>query len=271
MVDAVVSPGWLAEHLGDVVVCEVEPRSITSSGRKAFEHAHVPGARLVSVEDHLAAAPAPVLGRHPMPRPEEFASALGALGVSHRATVVAYDRTNGEYAARLVWMLRILGEEAALLDGGVSAWSGPLERGSPRPEPVERRPVPWPPDAMASADDVALALATGLTVVDSRAAARFRGDHEPIDAVAGHIPGAINLPYEDNLRSGRLRTMGELAERFARVPDDPNVVVYCGSGVTACHNALAMEHAGRPRPRVYIGSWSGWSSDPERPVATGDS
>ena len=255
MIDAIVSPDWLLDHLDDVVLCEV-----------GNEHgAHLPGARLVSLDVDLAAASGPVVGRHPLPSPKAFADRLGALGIGDDSTVVAYDRSAGAHAGRLVWMLRILGQDAALLDGGFAAWSGRTEAEWSDPTPIDRTPIPWPEEALASADQVSAHVAAGGVVIDSRAAERYRGEVEPLDAVAGHIPGAINLPFQENLDGGRFRPVDDLRARFTAVGEDRDPIVYCGSGVTACHNALAMEHAGLPRPRVYVGSWSGWSTDPHRP------
>ena len=131
------------------------------------------------------------------------------------------------------------------------------------------RPCPWPATALADDGEVVAHIAAGGVVVDSRDAARYAGDTEPIDRIAGHIPGAINIPFAGNLRDGRFLPGAELAARFAPVADDPRAIVHCGSGVTACHNALAMASAGLPMPRVYVGSWSGWISDPDHPIATG--
>jgi thiosulfate/3-mercaptopyruvate sulfurtransferase len=257
VIPPIVGPEWLAENLDAVVVCEVgsEPAD-----------AHVPGARFVSIDRDLAADPGPVVGRHPLPSPAAFAERLGAVGIGDGATTIAYDGNGGAHAGRLVWMLRILGQEAALLDGGFSSWTGPTESDWPVIDPVDRSVLPWPAEALADADEVAEHLAAGGTVIDSRAAERYRGEVEPLDAVAGHIPGAVNLPFQENLAAGRFRSPAELRERFSAVAEDPTPIVYCGSGVTACHNALAMEHAGLPRPRVYVGSWSGWSTDPSRPI-----
>jgi thiosulfate/3-mercaptopyruvate sulfurtransferase len=232
---------------------------------------HVPGARFVSLDDVLADPPQGTAGRHPLPSPEEFARRLGALGIADDTTVVAYDRrAGGGLAARLVWMLRVIGEPAALLDGGLAAWDGPLEVGADAADPVERTARPWPSTAVADADTVDEHLRAGGVVIDSRDPSRYSGDTEPIDPVAGHVPGAINLPYTGNLdEHGRLRTDAELAGLFAAAMGDGHPIVYCGSGVTACLNALAMERAGLGLPRLYVGSWSGWSADGARPVATG--
>lgn len=266
----IVDASWLADRLGIVVVCDVRSTMFGADPHGEYLAAHVPGARYVDLDDVLADPPAGVAGRHPLPSPGRFATALGELGVGDDTTVVAYDTRGGAIASRLVWMLRILGQDAALLDGGLAAWTGPTETGDVDTSPVRRTVLPWPSAALAGADEVARHLAVGGVVVDSRDPARYRGEVEPIDRVAGHVAGAINLPFTGNLDdSGHFRGLTELLDRFAPVAGDPDAVVYCGSGVTACHNALAMEHAGLPRPRVYVGSWSGWSSDPARPVASG--
>jgi thiosulfate/3-mercaptopyruvate sulfurtransferase len=172
-------------------------------------------------------------------------------------------------AGRLVWMLRIIGQPAALLDGGFTSWTGDIETGrGARPIPVSRSVVEWPTDAMASADEVAAAIEAGVVVADGRAGDRYRGEIEPIDAKAGHVPGAISLPFSVNLDQGRFRPVDELRRRFDEAGIDGDGIVYCGSGVSACNNLLAIEAAGLGRPRLYVGSWSGWSSDPDRPVAT---
>lgn len=269
MIEPIVSAEWLQRHLGQVVVCDVRTSMAGDDPRQAFEAGHLPGARFADLDNALADPPGGVGGRHPLPGPQRFADELASLGIGAESTVVAYDDRGGAFAARLVWMLRVIGQDAALLDGGPAGWPGSLETGFAEHEPVERAAVPWPPTALADADEVAANLAAGGVVVDSREGPRYRGEVEPIDAVAGHVPGAINLPFADNLSDGRFRSPTELAGRFAAVARDPAAIVYCGSGVTACHNALAMEHAGLPRPRVYVGSWSGWSSDHARPVASG--
>lgn len=270
MIEPIVSPQWLASNLDAVVVCDVGSTMTGGDPAAAHRARHIAGARFVLLDDALADPPAGDAGRHPLPSPERFAAALGALGIGNDATVIAYDDRGGAFAGRLVWMLRIIGQDAALLDGGLSAWAGPVGKGGTSHEaPVDRSPAPWPDDALADADAVATHLARGGVVVDSREAPRYRGETEPIDAVAGHVPGAVNLPFADNLENGRFRSADELTRRFAELGRDPDPIVYCGSGVTACHNAVAIEHTGRPRPRVYVGSWSGWSSDPDRPVAVG--
>lgn len=181
--------------------------------------------------------------------------------------VVAYDAAGGAYAARLVWMLRLLGEDAALLDGGLQGWEGELETGPVTPERATFTARPWDPNALATIDDAS----TGTLVVDSRAGSRYRGESEPVDARAGHIPGAVNVPFQGNLDTGKkFLAPDALRARFeaAGITDAGEAVVYCGSGVTACHNLIALEHAGLGRGRLYPGSWSQYAAT-DRPLATG--
>jgi thiosulfate/3-mercaptopyruvate sulfurtransferase len=183
---------------------------------------------------------------------------------------VAYDDQGGVVAARLVWMLRATGHAAALLDGGLTAYDGPLETSGPTRPRSTYTPRPWPAERLASAED---ALEHDNVVLDARAPERFRGETEPVDPRAGHIPGARNLPTREHLdATGRFQPVDALRERFAAagVTDSSSVVSYCGSGVTACHNLIALELAGYGAGRLYAGSWSQYSSDPARPIATGE-
>lgn len=270
-VPPIVDVEWLRERLADtahdVVVCEVGSTMSRPDPEATFLGGHVPGARFVSLEAVLSSAPDGIEGRHPLATPFDFARHLGALGVNDLATVVAYDRHRGSFASRLVWMLRIIGQDAALLDG---VWSDHLEAGPTSFEATQHAVTEWPTTALANARDVVDHVRAGGVVIDSRDAARYAGEVEPIDAVTGHIPGAINLAFDENLDAhGRFRAIDDLADRFAAVASDDDPIVYCGSGVTACHNALALEHAGLGLPRVYVASWSGWSADPDHEVATG--
>lgn len=270
MIEPIVSSHWLVENYDVVTVCDVRPSTAARDGWTAYLDGHLPGALFVDLDAVLATEPAPIAGRHPLPEPARFATALGALGVGSDATVVAYDDLGGAFAARLVWMLRVIGQPAALLDGGLTAWSGVIDRGHVTVDPVEREPTQWPAESLADATHVAGVIREGGVVVDSRAEERYRGEVEPLDPVAGHIPGAINLPFADNLGvGGRFNPTDRQRARFEAAGVDREAVFYCGSGVTACHNVLAVEAAGLGRPRLYVGSWSGWSSDPERPIATG--
>jgi thiosulfate/3-mercaptopyruvate sulfurtransferase len=277
-VPPIVDVPWLRNRLATdptTVVCQVGSTMVGPEPDQGYLAGHLPGARFVSLDDVLAAPPSGTAGRHPLPTPADFASSLGDLGVGDDATVVAYDDRGGALAGRLVWMLRILGQRAALLDGGIEGWlaepGAELEVDAAPIAPTERTMRDWPLEALADAIDVEQHLNGGGVVIDSRDPARFAGEIEPIDAVAGHVPGAINLLYNDNLASdGGFRPVDELRSRFARaIGNDDRPIVYCGSGVTACHNALAMEQSGFGLPRIYVGSWSGWIADPDRPIATG--
>jgi thiosulfate/3-mercaptopyruvate sulfurtransferase len=272
----VVGVDWLMQQAtpasgssDTVVVVHVGTTMSGHDPHQAYLDGHLPDARYVSLDDDLAGQPAPILGRHPLPSTQSFHDVLCRMGIGPDDAVVAYDDRNGAFAARLVWMLRVLGQPAALLDGGLDAWVGPLASEPVEFDVIDRPALPWPADAVADADAVAEHVSNGGVVIDSREAVRYAGELEPIDAVAGHVPGATNLPFGDNLIDGRWRNAAELRDRFESLIDDSQAIVYCGSGVTACHNALAVEAAGLPRPRVYVGSWSGWSTDPDRPIATG--
>lgn len=270
MIEPIVSSHWLQSNYVTASVCDVRSGGNGSDPWVGYLNGHLPGAALVDLDAVLAGPPAAVVGRHPLPDPAHFARGLGALGIGNEATVVAYDGIGGAYASRLVWMLRIIGQPAALLDGGSQAWTGVMDRGQVEIDPVDREVISWPESAVADSSEVVRHLGDGGTVVDSRAPERYRGETEPLDKIAGHVPGAINLPFAENLDgSGSFLEKSELAARFAAI-DDPDPIVYCGSGVTACHNALAMEAAGLPLPRVYVGSWSGWSTEPGRIVTVGD-
>ncbi len=265
LIPPVVDAAWLAAH-PEAVVADVRWYLDGRSGRDAHAAGHVPGAVFVDLDAVLAGPASPEAGRHPLPEPQVFADGMAAAGIGDGAVVVAYDDAGGASAGRLVWLLRMLGVDAALLDGGITLWSGELEEG---PVTVASAPFtarPWMPDGLATIDDAA----TAPLVVDARAAERYRGDTEPVDPRAGHVPGAINLPFPENLEGGRWKSPEDLRERFAEhgITDAAGVVVYCGSGVTACHDLIALEYAGLGRARLYPGSWSQWSNT-DRPAATG--
>ena len=272
--DVLVDADWLAEHGAGVVVADVRWYLDGRDGRAAYEAGHIPGAVFVDLDADLSSPGDATEGRHPLPAPDEFAAAMARLGIASDDVVVAYDDSGGGTAGRLVWMLRVTGHDAALLDGGLRAWPHRLETGpgaDRSPAAFEARP--WPPEALATADEAAAAATTG-TALDARSHARFRGDSETIDRRAGHIPGARSAPWGGNLdaTTGRFLAPEALRARFHALgvrPGEP-VVAYCGSGVSACANLVALERAGFTGARLYVASWSGWSSDPERPAATGD-
>ena len=268
---------WVREHRHELIVADVRWYLDGRSARAAYESGHVPGALFVDMDTDLSDHSQPAtMGRHPLPSPEHFATAMSRLGIDGRTPVVAYDDSAGGTAGRLVVMLRALGCYAALLDGGMSAWGEPLEQGpGPAPSPATFVPRPWPTDRFATVDDVA-AVSAGAqqsVLLDARAGERFRGESEPIDPRPGHIPAAANAPWAANLdpSTGRFRNREELRAQYGAlgVSDDADVICYCGSGVSACADVLAIEHAGFRPPRLFVPSWSGWSSDPGRPAATG--
>jgi len=269
-----VDPEWLNAHRSDVAVCDVRWYLDGRSGRAAYDAGHLPGAVFVDLDRDLAGPPGGTAGRHPLPDPVSFATAMGHLGIGDTTTVVAYDDTGGSTASRLVWMLRVLGRRAALLDGGIAAWSGPLSTDPGTAEPATFTPAEWPEDAIVDADGVAAAVAGGEAVVlDARAGERYRGEVEPIDARAGHLPGAHSLPWADVIDpvTGRFRSPDDLRARLAeaRITADTDVIAYCGSGVTSCIDLIAVELAGYEPAQLFVSSWSGWSADPNRAVATG--
>lgn len=280
MPTALVSAETLVGALGDPSLCLLDCRydlKDPGAGRAAYAAGHLPGAVYADLGRDLAGPHTAGGGRHPLPEPRELAERLGAWGIDGGVSVVAYDDSAGLYAARAWWLLRAMGHgDVRVLDGGLAAWrtaGGPLvdTPSTPRARRFrwDGRPLPG-----LSIDEVARRLADGtITLVDVRAAERFEGRTEPLDPVAGHVPGAVNLPQSLSLRpDGRFRSPEELRQLF----DAPSwasrhaeIVCMCGSGVTACHTLLAMEIAGRPGGRLYAGSWSEWCRAPGRGVATG--
>ncbi|WP_017573076.1 sulfurtransferase [Nocardiopsis halotolerans] len=270
-----VSADWLREHRDQVVLVDSRWYLDGRSGREAYRAGHLPGAVHADVDTDLAAPASPGGGRHPLPSPTDFADALGRLGVGDDATVIVYDDAGGSVAARLVWMLRVLGTPAAFLDGGVQAWNGELEEGDVTPRPTHRTPLPWPADRVVHTDTVRAETADPAhLLLDARARGRYTGERPaPVDARAGHVPGARSAEWTGNLGDDGLLASPEiLRERFAALGADSadTVTAYCGSGVTACHDLLALEHAGYPGARLYPGSWSRWGGDDALPVETGD-
>lgn len=266
-----VTGDWLADHLDEVRLVDVRwyLKPVDGrSGRDAYAAGHLPGAIWLDLDADLSDPPSPAAGRHPLPSPERFAAALGRAGIAPGHPVVAYDDAGGSVAARLWWLLHVLGEPAAVLDGGLAAWPGRLGTDVPEVCPVARAPRPWPTGRLVGAEQVAAAVDTAI--FDARSAARFAHGDPDIDPRPGHIPGASSAPWPDNLDAdGRFRSPAELRRRFAAAEGRP-VVVYCGSGVTACHDLLAMELAGLRRTALYPGSWSQWAADPARPVEPGE-
>ncbi|THC43261.1 sulfurtransferase [Massilia sp. Mn16-1_5] len=282
MFTTLISATDLAAHISDpnwvVVDCRHDLMNL-SAGREAYNAGHLPGAVFADMETELSGAKRDedgvFRGRHPLPSKDALVETLRRWGIDDDTQVIAYDAHGGMYAARLWWLLRWIGHEpSAVLDGGLPAWQA---LGQPVVTEVPVKPLgaitlqaPFVP-TVTVAEVLENIESERRTVVDARAADRFRGENETIDPVGGHIPGAKNRFFKDNLHNdGRFKAPEQLREEFASVIDDPaNAIMQCGSGVTACHNLLALEVAGMPGAALYPGSWSEWTADPARPVAKG--
>lgn len=245
------------------------------AGETAWSAAHIPGAQYAHLDRDLSGPHRAGAGRHTWPDAGTVCDWLGRCGVTPDMQVVAYDGGDGAYAARLWWLLRTLGHRnAAVLDGGWAHWIAqalPTDNAIPVAQPATYRATS---DAgcLLDATEIPVRLAAGDLLIDARAAERFRGEVEPIDRIAGHVPGAVNRPYAMNLSDGRFKSATQLAEEFTVLLDGrppQRAIAMCGSGVTACHHLLAMAHAGMSGARLFTGSWSGWIEDPMRPVSKG--
>lgn len=279
MFDTLVETEVLAAHLHDPAWVVFDCRSVLtdpSAGERAYAAGHIPGARHLHLERDLSSPITPETGRHPLPDPEALAHKLGAAGVGKGIQVVAYDDAGGAYAARLWWLLRWLHHpEVAVLNGGWQQWlkeQRPTDTEVPKPVPRDF-PYGGADRGLWLSTDQVLQMVQGRRkglLLDARGPIRFRGEEEPIDPVAGHVPGAMNLPFTANLaEDGRFSAPATLRHRFEAAlgkfsPDQ--AVSMCGSGVTACHNLLAMELAGMKDAKLYAGSWSEWIRDPAHPV-----
>ncbi len=262
----------------DLVVVDVRHDLVRAAawGEDQYRQAHVPGARFAHLDRDLSASKSESNGRHPLPSPARCAALFGRLGIDATKQVVAHDQNNGAFASRLWWMLRWLGHDSvAVLDGGYDKWT---REGRPvnADTPTSRTTTFAIRDTASAVDARAIEASLGsgsLLVVDARAPERYRGDVEPLDPVAGHIPGAVNRPFAQNLAAdGTFKSHDALRAEFDELLGGrplAEVVNQCGSGVTACHNLLAMEVAGLAGARLYPGSWSEWCADPARPVARG--
>jgi thiosulfate/3-mercaptopyruvate sulfurtransferase len=280
MSSPLISAAELAAHLDDPGWVVVDCRfTLTdpAAGPAVYARSHVPGARYAHLDDDLARHPGPGDGRHPLPDAAAFAARLGAWGVGNDSTVVAYDDASGAIAARLWWLLGWLGHDRRLvLDGGFAAWSAaglPVESKKPTWRPARFVPRRVADDSVVHAADLPGLQAAGGLLVDARAAPRYRGEQEPIDPVAGHVPGAVNRPGSMNVEpDGRFRAPDALRRELgALLGARPagELIAMCGSGVTACQLLLALAAAGLDGAKLYAGSWSEWIRDPERPIAKG--
>lgn len=285
LIDARSLRDWIAQPLTRaapllVIDCRFDLGNATA-GRAAFEAGHIPNARYADLNRDLSAPPDPTSGRHPLPEPRQFGAALSAWGVTPDSQVVAYDAANSSFAARLWWLLRWVGHRrVAVLDGGYQAWQsvgGPVETRSPD-APTAAAELAFIPRSGGEPTVTTAQLASMLgaperLILDARAAERYAGAVEPIDPVAGHVPGAVNHPYSQSLAAdGSFLPAQELLQRWRRrlgSRDASQVIAMCGSGVTACHNLLSLEIAGLPGAALYPGSWSEWIRDTRRPIARG--
>jgi len=272
-----IGTGDLAAHVADARWIAVDCRFQLADeawGEHEYRTAHLPGAVYADVGRDLSGPLTGTNGRHPLPDPAVLIQTFSRLGIGNGMQVVAYDQDNGMFASRLWWMLRWMGHEAvAVLDGGFRKWiaEGRSAASGNNARPAERFTGTPRPDMTADARDVAALLGRrDAVLLDARAPERYRGDIEPIDRVPGHIPGAVNYFFQQNVDAQSVfRQDDELRVQLSATLGDvrpDKVVCYCGSGVTACHNLLALERAGLPGAKLYAGSWSEWSSDPARPV-----
>lgn len=277
-----VGADWLAQHADTVAIVDTRWNLQGPPGRDEYDSGHIPGAVYLDMDQDLAAPATEQDGRHPLPTPQHFAEALGRAGIGDGRPVVVYDAGPGAQAARLWWLLHVLDEPVAVLDGGIAAWQargGALSTGKPTTQPAQRTPKPWPAHRFVDADQIAAAVANRSAVVyDARTPDRYGSGGTPssegvaaggggaIDPRPGHIPGALNAPWPDNVdEDGRFRAPATLRENFPQAQGN-RVIAYCGSGVTACHDLLALELAGHTDTALYPGSWSQWGADPTRPA-----
>lgn len=261
-----VQAEWLRRHLGDVDVRVIDFRwyLIERDGREEYLRAHIPGAVFVDLE----AVTGRGAGRHPLPTREQFQAEMRRAGVGEETWVIVYDDVGGSVAARLWFLLGWFGHRAqAVLDGGLQAWGSPIEAVIPAVRPGGFQALD--PDPSRVLDYEAVRALAGVPLIDARAGERYRGEKEPVDPRAGHIPSALSNPWSENLGpDGRFKSPDELRRRLVALGAGHGAVMYCGSGVNACHNLLAMEIAGLPKARLYAGSWSDWAGR-DAPVATG--
>src|SRR5947209_7247580 len=273
-VGPLVDAAWLGAHLGDPRLRVIDFRWLQGQpGRAGYEAGHIPGAVFVDLEAEGLSGHRAEGGRHPLPERQAFEAAMRDAGVNRDCTVVVYDDQHGFTACRLWWTLRYFGHDAvAVLDDGLAGWPGPLATG-PHPMPPGDFVAGEPRTSMKVDYEDVRDLPGSCVLLDARGPERYRGEVEPTDPRAGHIPGAFSAPWGGNLDgAGRFKDPDELVRRFRdlRVEDGGDVVAYCGSGVSACVNLLALERAGLTGVRLYPGSWSEWSTKPDAPVATGD-
>jgi thiosulfate/3-mercaptopyruvate sulfurtransferase len=275
-----ITPNQLEELVNtgaDILICDCRFDLVNpDAGREAYNAGHILGAIYVDLDRDLSAAKTGSNGRHPLPSPQAWADTKKRLGIDAKTTVIAYDNHGSVYASRLWWMLKASGHaRVQVLDGGLSAWNGSIGTIPPVIEPLKVTPAPQEWSGAVTVDAIEECIADadllGHCMIDARAEDRFRGENETLDAIGGHIPGALNRFFKHNLSTGQFKSPEVLHTEFkALLGNTPvsKVINQCGSGVSACHNLLAMEVAGLAGSRLYVGSWSEWCTDPKRPVAT---
>ena len=281
MSQSLITANQLEELLNtgaDVLLCDCRfDLTNPTAGRQVYQMSHIPGAIYVDLDQDLSGPKTGSNGRHPLPSPEAWAKTRQRLGINSHIHVVAYDNQGSVFASRLGWMLRAIGHaQVQVLDGGLDAWNGAIGSKPREPSPLSGTPGAVPYQDLVLVDEVVANLDTGQSaaarlVLDARAPDRFRGENETLDPVGGHIPGATNRCFKENLRAAQFKTADELYREFSILlagRSAKNIIHQCGSGVTACHNLLAMEIAGITGSKLYAGSWSEWCADAQRPIAT---
>jgi thiosulfate/3-mercaptopyruvate sulfurtransferase len=259
----------------DVLICDCRfDLTNAKAGYEMYKTAHITGAIYVNVDQDLSAKKTGTNGRHPLPTPEEWAKTRQRLGIANHTHVVAYDSHGGTFASRLWWMLRSIGHASVqVLDGGLDAWNGSVGTVGREPVSLSSMPNVYPYQGVVLIDEMEknVVAKDRKMVIDARAPDRFRGENETLDPVGGHIPGATNRCFKENLVAGKFKSPEQLYKEFVLLigQQKPGAIIHsCGSGVSACHNLLAMEAAGLSGSRLHVGSWSEWCSDPKRPIET---
>ncbi len=272
----IITPEELYDIIQDEPIVVVDTRfslSDTSKGKNDYIAGHIPGAVYFDLDKDLSSPLSKHGGRHPLPDFKELAAKLGQAGIDRSKHVIVYDDANGMIAGRLWWLLRYMGHSnVRILDGGFQAWQ--TNEYPVTEKVVSKHPVVFTPDfqteMLVSIDELKEKLhSREAVIIDSRGSTRYTGEVEPIDKKAGHIPGAVSRPFEYNLQNGSFKSVPELKARFIDLEATPEIIVYCGSGVSAVHNIIAMEEAGIDDVRLYAGSWSDWISYEDNPITTG--
>jgi thiosulfate/3-mercaptopyruvate sulfurtransferase len=262
----------LLESGADVLICDCRfDLAKVSAGQEAYANGHIPGAIYVDLDKDLSGTKTGTNGRHPLPTPDDWATTRQRLGIAPDSHVIAYDNQGSAFASRLWWMLRALGhDKVQVLDGGLESWQGLISIAIMAPAPLEKMPKPVAYQGLVLLDDVLENLASRRkTIIDARSPDRFHGQNETLDPVAGHIPGSLNRFFKNNQEGSTFKSAEMLRKEFSELLGNiqtSDVIHTCGSGVTACVNLLAMEHAGLGGSLLYAGSWSEWCADPKRPV-----